>query len=111
MKKTTNKERPQKEFRFSAKFAEKVLFPVNAVEYSFGGSTMDYEPIFLTIDGKKSIPKFHAIWDNTDGRYTEELDSLCQREYNLSFRELRSMWFARLGDIKDIWYFIKLQAI
>lgn len=96
-----------KTFRLAAKYAPLVLCPKNAIEEAFYEGT-EMQGHFLTTDKKECAFQLQTVWDNSDGRYDNEMDAVCQENWNMPFRSMRSVWFSRLGKISDIWYLIKL---
>lgn len=84
--------------RINCKFAEYVLAPANAIPPG------DVE----TKDGIACKVKFLTTWNNTDKRYDEELEKVCQERYGCSFSTIRSVWISRLGRVNDIWHLIRL---
>lgn len=66
---------------------------------------------FLTKDDVPVKPQFLITWNNRDGKYDNELDSISQSHFSVPFSALRSVWISRLGRVDDYWHFIKLIKI
>lgn len=100
-------------YRIQAKFAPDVFFPSNAVEERFWKRTYsdNTEVRFVTMDGKTCIPKFISTTNNKDGWADERFDDFCQRMFNISFRQMRSLWFGRLGKLDYYWHWVKLTVV
>ena len=87
--------------KINCKFAEYVLAPVNAI------SSENVE----TLDGVKCKAIFQTTWNNSDERYNDELEDVCQSRFGCSFQSIRSLWISRLGYVGDYWHLIKLIQI
>lgn len=98
-------------YKVSAKFADDIFCPSNAIEARFWNRhpspIVDIQ--FTTTDGRLCVPEFQATWNNSDGRYDEEFDNFCQRKFGLSYKALRSVWIGRLGRCDNYWHWIKLK--
>ena len=91
--------------RIHCKFADVVLVPDNGIDDIILADKVE------TIDGVKCKTEFMKTWNNSDGRYDEDLDFACNMHWNVSFDRLKSMWYARLGKVGDVWNLIKLTKI
>lgn len=92
--------------RVKARFAGKILIPDAALPRGLGeGDTLE------TSDGVVCVAHFLSAWDNSDGRYDDELDWFCQREWGLGFPVLRSAWIGRIDNIGNVWHLIELKKI
>lgn len=91
--------------RIKARFAERVLAPGNALAGVREGDTVE------TSDGVSCVAHFLSGWDNADGRYDDELDGLCERQWGISFPVLRSVWIGRINYIGNIWHMLQLKKI
>lgn len=80
------------------KLADHVLCPSNVVR----------EAECETADGVRCKCKYLGAWDNEDGRYDEELEGICQKEFGMPFKSIRSLWVSRLNRMSQVWYFVKL---
>lgn len=78
-----------------------MLLPGNAVE--FGRSE--------TADGVACEVKPVTVWDNSDGRYDEEIDDICQKRWGFPFAHIRSGWLGRIGRLNDVWHLVRLEKI
>lgn len=87
--------------KIKCNYTEYLLVPANGVEFG------DVE----TADGVKCHLEFQATWHNADGRFDDELESVCQKYYNFPFSSIRSIWISRLGRVDDYWHLIKLLKI
>lgn len=96
-------------FRIYAKFADRIFCPSNAIEEAFWKRDYYVDPLFLTSDEVLCKPTFLRTTNNSEGRYDEEFDSFCRDRFGMSFRAVRSEWFARLGSIDGYWHWIKLE--
>lgn len=86
-------------------FAERVLIPNGGLKPAATGET------YITSDGVKVKVKFLTTWDNTDGRYDNELDELCRRLWGIDFAYIRSMWVSRLYYVGNYWHYVELTKI
>lgn len=100
-------------YRIQAKFASDVFFPSNAVEERFWKRdwNVNADIRFQTMDGKICVPKFISTTNNKDGWADERFDDFCQRMFNISFRQMRSLWFGRLGKLDYYWHWVKLTVV
>lgn len=97
-------------FRIEAKYAPKVLLPKNAIERAFfEDPTTQKEYDFITSDGKVCKARFMTAWNNEGGRYDEELDFICMKNWKTQYASVKSLWISRLGVIDDCWYLIALR--
>lgn len=85
--------------KIKSKFTEMLLAPANVL-----GNDTEYE----TLDGIICRLEYDTVWNNSDGRYDEELDGICQKYYSCRFSHIRSIWFSRLGDVAEIWHLVKM---
>ena len=85
-----------------SKFAERVLVPREGIS---GHGPGKYE----TQDGKVCDAIFISIWDNADGRYDDQLDFVCRKYWDMPFSRFRSLWIARVGELKGFWYLVQLK--
>ena len=88
--------------RIHSKYTPFLLLPANTIP-----SVMISE--CETDDGVKCLIEFQATWNNKEGEYDEELDSICEKYYECPFSSIRSIWFGRLGRVDDYWHLIKLK--
>ena len=86
------------------RYAERALLPGSV----FPGGVADMTPV-RTNDGVLCLAHFLSTWDNGGGRYEEELDRLCQRQWNCSFDFIRTIWRGRVEDTGQIWHYIELK--
>ena len=84
--------------KIQSKFVEYLLVPANGIEFG------EVE----TIDGVQCRTEFQATWNNGNGFFDDELESLCQDRYGCSFSSIKSIWFGRLGRLSDYWHLVKL---
>lgn len=91
-------------FQIKAKFSDRILIPDRAIPHGLRDS--DY---VLTLDGVECVAHFLSTWDNSDGRYDDELEGLCQREWGCSFGVLRSVWIGRIDKVGNYWHLIELR--
>lgn len=99
-------------FSINARYAPDVLCPMTALDPAMYKSFMNYDEIRLrTLDGKTCRAVFETVWVNVRNEYDEELDDFCKRKFNRLFTALRSMWIARLRQMSDVWYWIKLELV
>ena len=87
--------------KINCKFAEHLLVPANGIEFG------DVE----TVDGVKCHTSFQATWNNRDGFFDDELESVSQKYYNCPFSTIKSIWISRLGRVDDFWNLVKLIKI
>lgn len=91
-------------YPIKARFADKILAPDLALP------RLAPEGVALmTSDGVACVAHFLSTWDNTDGRYDEELDGLCQRQWGVPFQVIRSVWIGRINNIGSLWHYIELK--
>ena len=93
-------------FQIKAKFSDRILIPDRAIPHGLRDG--DY---VLTLDGVKCMAHFLSTWDNGGGRYDDDLNGLCERQWNVPFRMIRSTWIGRIDDIGDIWHYMELKRI
>lgn len=87
-----------------AKYTDKILIPDFALPRGLKeGAQLE------TMDGVSCLAHFLSTWDNTDGRYDEELDGLCQRQWGVPFQAIRSVWIGRINNIDSLWHYIELK--
>lgn len=96
------------EYRINTKFTTMVFCPSNAIEDAFWQRDENVDPLFRTTDGKLCRPLFIRTTNNSGGRYDEDFDYLCKRHFNASFASVRSLWYARLGELDNYWHLITL---
>ena len=92
--------------RVKVRFAERVLIPQTALPLG----CMDMTEI-TTDDDVRCAAHFLCGWDNSGGRYNEELNGLCQRQWDCSFDLVRNIWRGRLEFVGDVWHYIELKKI
>ena len=98
-----------KTYSIAAGYASDILIPRNGIERDLFTDKIGEDGIyFSTNDGKVAKATFVSVWVNTDGMFDDELQMICQRFFGLDFGYIRSVWVARLGNVEDIWYHIKL---
>lgn len=91
--------------KIPSKFCEHLLAPVNA--FPPGPITGEFE----TTDGIKCLIVMEAGYNNSDGRFDEEFDRICQEYFGCPFSTIRSIWFSRLGSCDKYWHLIKMVKI
>ena len=90
-------------YPIKARFADKILAPDLALP------RLAPEGVALmTSDGIACVAHFLSTWDNSAGRYDDELDLFCQREWGLPFAAIRSVWIGRINNIGTVWHYIEL---
>lgn len=87
--------------KIKAKYAENVMVPKEGISGIKPG-------VYQTLDGKVCNATFISVWNNTDGRYDEQLDHICRKFWNISFSYIKSLWMERCMEIEGYWYFLKL---
>ena len=71
----------------------------------------DWNGLFQCSTGENVKIRWVSTFNNEDGWFEEELDSISQRLYNWSFSRVRSSWIARLGRVEGYWDLIKLYKV
>lgn len=84
----------------ACKFRDLILLPANAID--------PLEKNYRTADGIDVTIQFISTWNNKGGEYDEQLDDICNREYNTPFSMIRSIWIGRLGMADEFWHLIRL---
>lgn len=84
-----------------SKFVERLLAPSN-------GFPGDLRGEYDTLDGVRCRLEPQAVWNNSDGRYNEELDALCWRLFDASFSTIEGLWSRRLGKCDKYWHLVKM---
>lgn len=92
--------------RVKVRFADRVLIPQNALP----PGCLDMVEI-TTDDDIRCTAHFLCGWDNSGGRYDDELDGLCHRQWDCTFELVRNIWQGRLVSVGDIWHYIELKMI
>lgn len=106
---TKKKITKDKEARIHCKYAHRVLVPANAID---SPRPIPNDTLLRTTDGVLCDIHFIGCWNNADGRFNEELDELCMKEWNVRFNALRSMFKSRLGSINESpWGLIELEKV
>lgn len=85
-----------------AKYAERVLVPKEALSGIEAGQ-------YVTSDGKVCDALFISVWDNRSGMYDDQLEHVCQMNWNIPFSYMRSMWIERCWEIEGYWYLLELK--
>lgn len=98
-------------YRIESKFADVVLLPANAIEQAFYASGEGTSATFITLDDQICSARWISTWRNSDGRYDELLDTICQERWKVPFVTIRSLWLSRIGKLDDFWHLIKLTKI
>lgn len=93
------------QYNILAKYSEHILCPSNAIDRAFYTSN---KGTLLSMDGIRARATFLSTYNNADGRYDNDLEEICQREFGKTFAEVRNLWIFRLGRLDDYWHFIKL---
>ena len=93
-------------FVINARFSDRILAPAEA----FPLGCADMLPV-RTTDKVDCVAHFLSTWNNGDGRYNDELDGLCHRQWGCSFALVRSMWEGRIDRLSNIWHFIELKIV
>ena len=91
-------------YPIKARFADKILAPDLALPKAAPEGVA-----LVTLDDVPCVAHFLSTWDNSDGRYDDELDLLCQREWGCSFGVLRSVWIGRIDKVGNYWHLIELR--
>ena len=93
-------------YSLNANFSEKILLPSEALPpYSREGLSL------ITADGIRCKAHFLSTWNNYGGRYDDELDGLCHRQWACDFDLVRNIWLGRLEVVGDIWNYVELIKI
>lgn len=103
-------------YRLYSKFTEKVLLPIEAIDSRYRKvipqTETDWKAFsnakFVTNDKKFVKVKFLSAYNNGDGSYNEELDRLCMNMYGIPLSTVKSVWYARIGDISNFWQLIEM---
>jgi len=66
---------------------------------------------FTTLDGVDCVAHFLSTWDNRGGRYTEQLDGLCHRQWGCAFELIHTIWEGRLDTVEELWHYVELKRI
>lgn len=90
-------------FQVKARFAGRILIPDKALPRC----AKEGEKL-VSSDNVCCMAHFLSTWDNSDGRYDDELEGLCQRQWGLSFAAIRSVWIGRIDNIGTVWHYIEL---
>lgn len=80
------------------------MAPANALQ---AGMNAEY----VTADGVKVRVEPQTTWNNNDGAYDDELETMSQSLFKCSFKFVKSLWIGRLGVLSDYWHLIKLIKI
>ena len=91
--------------KIACKYSEIVIVPQEAMQ-----DPLETEE-FTTLDGIRCKAKRICCWDNSDGRYDEEIEEICQRLWKVGYGMLRSTFIARLGKVGSQWHMIKLAKV
>lgn len=87
-------------YKLKAKYAPMILVPHNGIDVRADKVE--------TQDGVIAGIKFVATWNDNDGRYYDEIDEICKDKFDTPLAFIRSLWFARLGDVGNTWHLIEL---
>ena len=95
-------------FALKASFNRFMICPSEALEQSFFSSQSSLVEL-VTSDGVAHPALFLASYNNENGSYDAELDSVCMARYGMTFDSIRSIWIGRLGYIGSYWHYIELK--
>lgn len=96
-------------YQINCKFANFVLIPKNGISPSFFNKDPKVTARFETSDKIVCDWEAVAVYDNSDERYSDELDFFCQGHWSMSFDAVKSIWIGRLGCADSYWYILKLK--
>ena len=63
----------------------------------------DAKGVYKCLGGELVTVEWLSVMDNTKGHYDETLDFISQDLYSMPFSRVKSLWFARLGDVEGYW--------
>lgn len=108
------------EYRLNALYSEKGLIPHEAVDRRYWSVFCKNEndwkiwrnATFRTKDNRRVHISFVSFYDNSDARYSADLDAICRKRYNMSFGYFRSVWASRYeGMLSDSWHYITMEEV
>lgn len=106
-------------YRLYAKYAEESLLPKEAIDwryFRFGILSEENRRIwenakFVTSEGIFTRIRIKAIILNGDSQGEAWLEWKSEELYGIPFQAVRSVWFSRLDDMSDVWYYVEMTRI
>ena len=96
-------------YRIECKFTDLVLIPKNGISPSFFTKGPEVKARFETRDKIVCDWEPISVYDISDERYDDELESFCQVHWSISFSAIKSIWISRLGWADLYWYILRLK--
>lgn len=84
------------------KFCDTAIIPSELVKFD------SHLQIYRVATGETVRLDYRMTCDNSRGIYDEYLDGLCREVHGMSFKEVRSAWYGRLGVSSKFWHKVKM---